>query len=210
MWSLDIGLRDSAAKARSMACPGLLVKSMVNRAKTVSTVLIRPNPQLRCMQKPLLVSCTKDSIWWRSNLPAAAIFSNSSLIRYLIARFPIREYSIKDCERSKSKRNCGPSITAAAGGRIRRKPAGFGLGTGAACPGGPRTMPGTGIWHRAVADDIGLADCSKNKGSGAKAAVAGLAAIGPLPDFLAGSDPQPRRRQRNGGIGQAKSLERTG
>ena len=27
----------------------------MKRAKTVSTVLIRPNPQLRCMQKPLVV-----------------------------------------------------------------------------------------------------------------------------------------------------------
>src|SRR5215471_21124816 len=53
---------------------------MVKRAKTVSTVLICPNPQLRCMQKPLLVNCTKGSIWCRSNFPAAAIFSNSSLI----------------------------------------------------------------------------------------------------------------------------------
>ena len=52
MWSLEIGLRDSAANARSIVCPGLPGKSIVNRANTVSTVLIRPKPQLRCMQKP--------------------------------------------------------------------------------------------------------------------------------------------------------------
>ena len=67
-------------------------------------------------------------------------------------------------------------------------------------------MPGTGIWHRAVADDIGLADCSKNKGSGAKAVVAGFVATGTLPDFLAGSDPQPRRRQRNGELAKRNRL----
>src|SRR5689334_14856846 len=146
---------------------------MVKRAKTVSTVLMRPNPQLRCMQKPLLVSCTKDSIWWRSNLPAAAIFSNSSLI-YLIARFPTRECSIKDCERPKSKRNCGPGFAAAAAGRrIRRKPAGNGLGTGTADPGGPGTMPGTGIWHRPMARHAGLADCPKGPEFAPKNAVAG-------------------------------------
>ena len=54
MWSLGMGLSDSAAKARSIVWPGLPGKSIVNRANTVSTVLMRPKPQLRCMQKPLV------------------------------------------------------------------------------------------------------------------------------------------------------------
>src|SRR5437879_4301173 len=49
---------------------------------------MRPKPQLRCMQNPLVVNSTSASICWRSSLPADAIFSNSSLIKYLIARFP--------------------------------------------------------------------------------------------------------------------------
>jgi len=53
---LGIGLRLSTAKPKSIVCPGLPAKSMVNRAKTVSTVLMRPKPQLRCMQQPLSAS----------------------------------------------------------------------------------------------------------------------------------------------------------
>src|ERR1051326_4963433 len=164
MWSLGIGLSDSAAKAKSIAWLSLFGKSIVKWAKTVSTVLMRPNPQLRCMQKPLLVSCTRASIWCRSNLPAAAIFSNSSLIEYLIARFPIREYPIKDCERPKSKRNCGPDFAAAAPERgFCRNSAGNSLGTGAAESGWPRPVPGTRLWDRALAGDAGLADRSESE-----------------------------------------------
>src|SRR5579859_5599252 len=81
IWSLEIGFSDSAANARSIVCPGLPGKSMVNRANTVSTVLIRPKPQLRCMQKPPVASCVNGSTWRPSILPAAASFSNSSLIK---------------------------------------------------------------------------------------------------------------------------------
>src|SRR5690348_10886919 len=81
IWSLEMGFNDSAANARSIVCPGLPGKSMVNRANTVSTVLIRPNPQLRCMQKPPVASCVNGSTWRPSILPAAANFSNSSLIK---------------------------------------------------------------------------------------------------------------------------------
>ena len=49
MWSLGMALSDSEAKPRSIECPGLFGKSMVSRAKTVSTALILPKPQLRCM-----------------------------------------------------------------------------------------------------------------------------------------------------------------
>src|SRR5437867_6239704 len=49
---------------------------------------MRPNPQLRCMQNPLLVSRTSASICWRSSLPAEAIFSNSSLINTLSLASP--------------------------------------------------------------------------------------------------------------------------
>ena len=56
MCSLGMALSDSAAKLRSIVWPDLFGKSIVNRAKTVSTVLMRPKPQLRCMQNPLVVS----------------------------------------------------------------------------------------------------------------------------------------------------------
>src|SRR5208283_3485848 len=81
MWSLGIGLRLSTANPRSMVCPGLPAKSMVNRANTVSTVLMRPKPQLRCMQHPLSASRVSGSTWRPSIFPAAANFSNSSLIK---------------------------------------------------------------------------------------------------------------------------------
>src|SRR5437588_2259162 len=103
-----MGLSDSAANDKSIVWPALLLKSIVNRAKTVSTVLMRPKPQLRCMQNPLLVSCTNASICWRSNLPAEAIFSNSSLIICLSLASPEGNTFIKGRERPKTKRNCCP------------------------------------------------------------------------------------------------------
>src|SRR5271170_566279 len=81
MWSLGIGLRFSAAKDKSIVCPGLPGKSIVNRANTVSTVLMRPKPQLRCVQQPPSASRVSGSTWRPSIFPAAASFSNSSFIK---------------------------------------------------------------------------------------------------------------------------------
>src|SRR5271154_1465486 len=81
MWSLGIGLRFSAENAKSIVWPALPGKSIVNRANTVSTVLIFPKPQLRCEQQPPSTSFTSGSTWRPSIFPAAAHFSNSSLIK---------------------------------------------------------------------------------------------------------------------------------
>src|ERR1700678_941719 len=82
MWFLGMGLRFSAANARSIVCPGLPGKSIENRAKTVSTALILPKPQLRWQQQPLSVSSVSGWMWRASIFPAAANFSNSCFIHF--------------------------------------------------------------------------------------------------------------------------------
>ena len=103
---------------------------MVNRAKTVSTVLILPKPQLRCMQKPLLVSCTSGSMCWRSSFPAAAIFSNSSFISYLNSRVLRMRMALLKIVSEQKPRQIAVADSAAARsrGRLHRGPAGNGAG----------------------------------------------------------------------------------
>ena len=105
---------------------GLPGKSMLKRAKTVSTVVILPKPQLRCMQYPLVVSCVSGSTCCRSSLPAATSFSNSSFINIsYFSRPTVTMALLKDVSEQKPRQIAMRLLLRRqAGGDYTRKPAG--------------------------------------------------------------------------------------
>ena len=86
MCSFEMGVRILGANARSMLWPGRLLKSTAIFPSTTSTVLMRPKPQLLCIQKPSVAICTRVSTSPGRIFPVAASFSNSSFIGWTTRR----------------------------------------------------------------------------------------------------------------------------
>src|SRR6266478_3406257 len=168
---------------------------MVKRAKTVSTVLILPKPQLRCTQKPLLVSTTRDSTCCLSSFPAATSFSNSSFISATLNSPALERMTLLGRYREKTKRNCRPdSATARRAGRLPRKPARRRVDEDYPRASRPRTRAGIDLWGRPLAGHSGLVDRAKNRRSHSKERPPDSLASRSLPDFLARTHPRPRGR----------------
>src|SRR5208283_2770497 len=77
--------------------------------------------------------------------------------------------TIKDCERTKTKRNRGASFAAARSrGRLCRASSRKRAGPVAACTGRPRALPGNRLWRRPLAGAARLAHRPKDKRTHAK------------------------------------------